>query len=415
MSLSGTFAAVRKATASVAALKSGRRAEILVHVADNLLLRAEELLAANAEDLSRMERSNPLYDRLLLTPERINSIASDMKAVASLPDPLNHTIEDRTLPNGLRLRKVSVPFGVIGVIYEARPNVTFDVFSICFKSGNCCILKGGRDACHSNEVAESIIRDTLVSEGVNPDAARLLPATHEAALEMLGAVGQVDLVIPRGGKKLISFVRENAKVPCIETGAGVVNCYFDEYGDLEMGRRIIENAKTRRVSVCNALDCLLVHASRLAELPELVGTLAGKSVVIYADGRAYSALEASYPSDLLFHADGESFGTEFMDWKMALKVVDSLEECLQHIDRYGSGHSESIVTTDAQRAETFQLNVDAACVYVNAPTSFTDGGQFGLGAEIGISTQKLGPRGPMGLCEMTTYKWLINGSGQVRG
>ncbi|MCF0172766.1 MAG: glutamate-5-semialdehyde dehydrogenase [Bacteroidales bacterium] len=414
MSLDQTFAAVRSASADIVSLSEEQRKAVLLHLADNLQQRSAELLEANARDLERMEKDNPLYDRLQLTEVRIEAIASDIRCVAALPDPLGRTIEERTLPNGLRLRKVSVPFGVIGVIYEARPNVTFDVFSLCLKSGNACILKGGRDADCSNRVAESIIRDTLAAEGINPNAVALLPATHEAALEMLGAVDYVDVVIPRGGKRLISFVRDNARVPCIETGAGVVNCYFDEFGDLEMGRKIVENAKTRRVSVCNALDCLLVHSSRLADLPELVASLAEKSVEIYCDERSHASLEGAYPAHLLLHATSESYGTEFMDYKMSLKVVDTLEECLQHIATYGSGHSESIVTDDVQRGETFQTRVDAACVYVNAPTSFTDGGQFGLGAEIGISTQKLGPRGPMGLCEMTTYKWLINGSGQVR-
>ena len=407
-----TFEAAKRAAAQVALLPDAERVAALEAVADAICAKSAELLAANAEDLARMDPQNPLYDRLKLTPERLEGIASDMRHVAALPSPLGRVLEDRTLPNGLRLRKVSVPFGVIGVIYEARPNVTFDVFSLCFKSGNACMLKGGSDAGASNHAAVALIRRVLAERGLPEAAVTLLPPTHEAVGELLGAVGYVDLVIPRGGRRLIDFVRDNAKVPCIETGAGVVNTYFDAAGDLEIGRRIVLNAKTRRVSVCNALDCLIVHRDRLADLPALVAPLAEKDVRIYADEAAFAALAGRYP--LLESATPESFGTEYMDYKMAVRTVASLDEALAHIARYGSGHSESIVTADAAAAARFQAEVDAACVYVNAPTAFTDGAQFGLGAEIGISTQKLGARGPMGLCEITTYKWLIDGNGQVR-
>ena len=333
-----------------------------------------------------------------------------MRKVAGLPSPLGAVLAERTLPNGLHLRKVRVPFGAIGVIYEARPNVTFDVFSLCFKSGNACVLKGGRDAEASNRAAVALIQRVLAAAGVSPDAVALMPSTHEAALEMLEAVGLIDLVIPRGGRRLIDFVRDHARVPCIETGAGVVNTYFDKAGDLEIGKRVITNAKTRRVSVCNALDCLIVHADRLPDLPALLADM--PQVTLYADARAYAALAGRHP--LLEHAGADAFGTEYMDYKMAVKTVDSLDEALAHIAAYGSGHSEAIVTADQAAAAQFRQDVDAACVYVNAPTSFTDGAQFGLGAEIGISTQKLGARGPMGLEEITTYKWLIDGNGQVR-
>lgn len=406
------FEAAKRAAAQVALLPDAERVAALEAVADAICAQSAELLAANAEDLARMDPQNPLYDRLKLTPERLEGIASDMRHVAQLPSPLGRTLEDRTLPNGLRLRKVSVPFGVIGVVYEARPNVTFDVFSLCFKSGNACVLKGGKDADASNRAALALIRGVLAQRGLPECAVTLLPPTHEAVGELLGAVGYVDLVIPRGGRRLIDFVRDNAKVPCLETGAGVVNTYFDAAGDLEIGRRIVCNAKTRRVSVCNALDCLIVHKDRLADLPALVEPLAEKKVVIYADEAAYAALQGCYP--LLETATPESFGTEYMDYKMAVRTVASIDEALAHIARYGSGHSESIITADAAAATRFQAEVDAACVYVNAPTSFTDGAQFGLGAEIGISTQKLGARGPMGLCEITTYKWLIDGNGQTR-
>ena len=382
----------KAASRLLATIPDAKRNEVLLAVADAIIANKERILKANAEDLAKMDPKNPLYDRLQLTDKRLEDIASDMRNVSKLPSPLGRIINESTLPNGLRLKRVSVPFGVIGMIYEARPNVTFDVFSLCFKSGNACVLKGGKDADSSNRAEVEIIHEVLEANGINPDVVTLLEATHEATAEMLNAVGYIDVCIPRGGRKLIDFVRDNAKVPVIETGAGVVHAYFDEYGDLEMGKRIIDNAKTRRVSVCNALDCLIIHRSRLADLQALLEPVVKKNVEIVYD----------------------DFGTEFMDYKMAVKVVDSINEAIEHISTYGSGHSECIITNDKDNAMKFQQLVDAACVYVNAPTSFTDGAQFGLGAEIGISTQKLGPRGPMGLEEITTYKWLIEGEGQVR-
>ena len=413
MQLKETFERVKRASKSLALLSDEQRNEILNAVADAIIYNKERILEANAQDLAKMEKSNPLYDRLQLTDSRLEGIAADMRNVATLPSPLGHITKQKTLPNGLRLCRISVPFGVIGMIYEARPNVTFDVFSLCFKSGNACVLKGGKDADCSNREEVALIHEILEKYGVNPDVVALLPATHEATGEMLNAVGYVDLCIPRGGRKLIDFVRDTARIPVIETGAGVVNTYFDKEGDLEMGKAIINNAKTRRVSVCNALDCLLVHEDRLVELAKLVELLEKSNVIIYADEKAYAALEGKYP--LLEHATTESYGTEFMDYKLAIKTVASLEEALAHIDANGSGHSEAIITMNETTARKFQSHVDAACVYWNAPTSFTDGAQFGLGAEIGISTQKLGPRGPMALEEITTYKWLIEGEGQIRG
>ena len=410
--MEASFTLAKQAGKRVACLSDEVRNRVLQAVADELTASKDELLQANAMDLARMDKSSPLYDRLMLTDARIEGIAADMRNVAGLPSPLGRVLLDRTLPNGLHLRKVAVPFGVIGVIYEARPNVTLDVFSLCFKSGNACVLKGGKDADCSNRAAIAIVQRVLERMGVPPQAATLLPATHEAADALLNAVGYVDVVIPRGGRRLIDFVRNNARIPCIETGAGVVNTYFDKAGDLEMGKAIVLNAKTRRVSVCNALDCLIIHSGRLGDLPALCAPLADMNVTIYADERALAVLKDVYPA--VFPAGPDSFGTEFMDYKMAVRTVDSLEEALDHISIYGSGHSESIVTDDAAAAEAFQASVDAACVYVNAPTSFTDGAQFGLGAEIGISTQKLGARGPVGLEELTTYKWLINGRGQTR-
>lgn len=412
MQLKETFEKVKRASKSLALLSDNQRNEILLAVAEAILNNKERILEANAQDLAKMSKENPLYDRLQLTDSRLEGIASDMRNVATLPSPLGHITKQKTLPNGLRLCRVSVPFGVIGMIYEARPNVTFDVFSLCFKSGNACVLKGGKDADCSNREEVALIHEILEKYGVSPDVVALLPATHEATGEMLNAVGYVDLCIPRGGRKLIDFVRDTARIPVIETGAGVVNTYFDQDGDLEMGKAIINNAKTRRVSVCNALDCLLIHENRLNDLPALCEKMAEKNVIIYADAQAYAALDGKYP--LLEHATEESFGTEFMDYKLAIKTVASLEEALNHIDDNGSGHSEAIVTMNEATARKFQAHVDAACVYWNAPTSFTDGAQFGLGAEIGISTQKLGPRGPMALEEICTYKWLIEGEGQVR-
>lgn len=394
----------------LAQLSDADKSAVLHAVADAIKHDTDTLLEANAADLSRMEKSNPLYDRLLLTPSRLDNIASDMRHVACLPSPLGHITCERTLDNGLHLRRVSVPFGVIGVIYEARPNVTFDVFALCLKSGNACILKGGKDADDSNKAAVRLIKDVLEKHGISPDIINLMPATHEATHEMLNAVGYVDLCIPRGGKRLIEFVRDNARIPVIETGAGVVHAYFDKYGDLEMGKAIVNNAKTRRVSVCNALDCLLIHKDRLPDLKALCQPMAGR-VTIYADKCAAEMLD-----DAILCADDDKdvYGREWMDYKMSVKTVDTIEDALSHIRRYSSGHSECIITDDEASAELFRQHVDAACVYVNAPTSFTDGAQFGLGAEIGISTQKLGPRGPMGLNEMTTYKWLIDGHGQTR-
>ena len=414
MQLKETFERVKRASKTLVLLTDLQRNEILNAVADAIIGNKERILAANEKDLAKMDVKNPLYDRLQLTGKRLDDIAGDMRNVASLPSPLGHVTNKKTLPNGLRLHRVSVPFGVIGMIYEARPNVTFDVFSLCFKSGNACVLKGGSDADLSNQAAVQVIHEVLKQYGVNPDVVTLLPATHEATAEMLNAVGYVDLCIPRGGRRLIDFVRDTARIPVIETGAGVVNTYFDKDGDVEMGKAIINNAKTRRVSVCNALDCLLVHESRLGDLAALVKPLLDHKVTLYVDGPAYQLLEGHYPPILLQPVTEESYGTEFMDYKMAIRTVSSLEEALDHIDRFGSGHSEAIITQNEKAARQFQQAVDAACVYWNAPTSFTDGAQFGLGAEIGISTQKLGPRGPMALEEITTYKWIIEGEGQTR-
>lgn len=409
------FILAKKASRGLALISDARRDEILLAVADAIKVNESTILDANAKDLSRMDPANPLYDRLQLTPKRLEDIASDMRHVAALPSPLGRTLVEKTLDNGLRLRRVAVPFGVIGMVFEARPNVAFDVFSLCFKSGNACVLKGGKDADDSNKAIVAMIHQVLTDNGIDTNIVQLLPATHEATAEMLSAVGYIDVCIPRGGRRLIDFVRDNAKVPVIETGAGVVHAYFDKDGDMEKGKRIINNAKTRRVSVCNALDCLLVHKDRLQDLPELLKPLIASNVRLYADQPTQSILASgAYPQELIENARENHYGTEFMDYAMAIRIVDSLDEAIEHIAEKGSGHSECIITENADAAAKFQAMVDAACVYVNAPTSFTDGAQFGLGAEIGISTQKLGPRGPMALEEITTYKWLIEGNGQIR-
>ena len=414
MELKETFQKVKKASKTLGLLTDTQRNEILQAVADAIIAETPALLKANAEDLAKMDKAKPLYDRLQLTEQRLQDIASDMRHVSTLPSPLGRVLKDKTLDNGLHLQRVAVPFGVIGMIYEARPNVTYDVFSLCFKSGNACVLKGGKDANASNSAGVELIHRVLIKYGVNPDVVTLLPATHEATGEMLNAVGHIDLCIPRGGKKLINFVRDTAKVPVIETGAGVVHCYFDKDGDTEMGKRIITNAKCRRVSVCNALDCLIIHESRLSDLRTLCEDLSKHETKIHADEKSYEALKGHYPNTLLYKVEEDIWDTEWLSMQMGIKTVSSEDEALEHIATYGSGHSESIVSDDIEAQKKFQAMVDAACVYVNAPTSFTDGAQFGLGAEIGISTQKLGARGPMALEEITTYKWLITGNGQTR-
>lgn len=372
------------------------------------------ILSENQKDLQRMDKENPKYDRLKLTEERLQGIVNDIRNVITLPSPIGRIIDDRILENGLHLLKKSVPFGVIGVIFEARPNVSFDVFSLCFKSGNACILKGGSDAYFSNQAIVEIIRNTLDENGVNPNLCILLPKEREIIDQLLNARKYVDLIIPRGGSSLINYVRENAHIPVIETGAGVCHTYFHTAGDREMARKIIYNAKTRRVSVCNTLDCLLIDKDRLTDLPSLCEDLQDANVIIYADKQAYNVLSGQYPDKLLTEATDETFGIEFLDYKMAVKTVNNIDEAIEHISAFGSQHSEAIITADTSASQLFEALVDAACVYVNASTAFTDGAQFGLGAEIGISTQKMHARGPMALQELCSYKWIIEGNGQIR-
>ncbi len=387
---------------------------ILERLSEESVNRMEFILEENSRDLAMMDKSNPLYDRLMLTEERLWSISNDIMKVSEMESPLGQILSEYDRPDGMKISRISVPFGVIGIIYEARPNVTFDVFSLCLKSGNVCILKGGSDAINSNMAITGIIKDVLKEFNVNPDVLTLLPPGREETTMLLKARQYVDLIIPRGSRSLIDFVRENSEIPVIETGAGICHTYFDEYGDRDKGRRIIHNAKTRRVSVCNALDCLIIHESRLADLPYLTGLCGCSGVEILADTRSFEALKDHYPSDLLRNATEESFGTEFLSLRMSVKTVSSLEDALEHIEKYSSRHSEAIISEDNERITLFFKHVDASSVYSNASTAFTDGGEFGLGAEIGISTQKLHARGPMALRELTTYKWIIEGNGHVR-
>ena len=412
--LEHTFRSVQAASRKLSLLPEQKINEVLLTLADAAVDDIPSILEANKKDLDRMPESDPRYDRLKLTEQRIRDIAADMRNVATLPFPLGIILEERKLKSGLALRKITVPLGVVGVIYEARPNVTFDVFSLCLKSGNACILKGGSDADESNRHIHGLIQRVLREVDVDENIVALLPADRQATTALLQAVGYVDILIPRGSQNLINFVRDNAKVPVIETGAGIVHTYFDKSGDVTKGADVIFNAKTRRVSVCNALDCLVIHASRLPDLPALVSRLAEKKVTIYADERSMAPLRSVYPADLLHPARPEHYGTEFLDYKMSIRSVDSLAEALEHIHTYSSKHSEAIVAEDEQTIEEFLQSVDAAAVYANASTAFTDGAQFGLGAEIGISTQKLHARGPMALRELTSYKWLVRGNGTVR-
>ena len=387
---------------------------LLNEVAEEAVRQTGYILSENEKDLARMEPTDPKYDRLKLTKERIAAIAADIHNVALLPSPLGNVISRDMRPNGLSISRVSVPFGVIGIIYEARPNVTFDVFSLCLKSGNVAVLKGGSDAIDSNMAIAKVIHQVLEKNGIDTNCLVLLPADREATAELLNARGYVDLLIPRGSQGLIDFVRDNATIPVIETGAGICHTYFDAEGDLGKGKAIINNTKTRRVSVCNALDCLIIHASRLNDLAELTSLLKKSNVVIYADQTSYAALEGRYPAQLLQPATEASFGTEFLDYKMAIKTVSSMNEAIAHIDIHSSKHSEAIISENRDTVEFFLKRVDASSVYANASTAFTDGAQFGLGAEIGISTQKLHARGPMALEALTSYKWIVEGDGQIR-
>jgi glutamate-5-semialdehyde dehydrogenase len=409
-----SFVAARQAARALATVPAATTDALLRDLAAALLAHADEVLAENARDLARMPATDPRHDRLRLTPERLRGMADDLHTVANLPSPLGAVISEKVLPNNLQLSKVRVPLGVVGIIYEARPNVTFDSLALCLKTGNACLLKGGSDAAYSNAALLAVAAPVLAHHGLPVAAATLLPPERAATEALLTAVGLVDVVIPRGSQGLIDYVRQHARVPVIETGAGVVHTFFDETGQLALGQAIVHNAKTRRPSVCNSLDCLLLHASRLPDLPALLAPLAEAGVQVLADAPALGALAGHYPDALLALATEADFGTEFLALRLAVKTVADLATALDHIDRYGSRHSEAIISESPAHIEQFLQQVDAAAVYANASTAFTDGGQFGLGAEIGISTQKLHARGPMSLEELTSYKWLVRGNGQVR-
>ena len=412
--LKSTFQNVRQASRELVNLTDEIIKNVLIELAKVALARTEDILEANQKDLDRMDTEDPKYDRLKLTKERIKDITNDILNVSELKNPVGEIISQKILENGLDLSKVRVPMGVIGIIYEARPNVSFDVFSLCFKTQNACLLKGSSDAEYSNKAIVGLIQEVLKKYNINQNAVTLLPTDRSATTEMLNATEYVDIIIPRGSQSLINFVRDNAKVPTIETGAGIVHTYFDESADIDKGKEIICNAKTRRVSVCNALDCLFIHKNRLTDLKEITSLLAQKETVIYADKDVYELMKIYYPSQFLFLAEEEHFGTEFLSNKLAIKTVQNIGKALDHIAKYGSKHSEAIISEDANAIEQFLNSVDAAAVFANASTAFTDGAQFGLGVEIGISTQKLHARGPMALEEITTYKWVIRGDGQVR-
>jgi glutamate-5-semialdehyde dehydrogenase len=414
MNLHSTFRAVANASRQLALADESIVNKLLQDLAEAAIANTSIILKENLRDLERMPESDQKYDRLKLTEQRIKDIASDLVDVSKLPSPLGRVLDQRRHENGMEFTKVSVPLGVVGIIYESRPNVTFDVFALCIKSGNACVLKGGSDAKYSNLAIARVIREVIKKYEFDEHTLALLRADREATSELLNAVDYVDVIIPRGSQNLINYVRDHAKVPVIETGAGIVHTYVDSSADLDKSIKIVHNAKTRRVSVCNALDCLIVHADRLADLPTIVKPLQDSKVVIYADEKAHAAIGAGYPSDLLEKAAEEHFGTEFLDYKMAIKTVSDLDEALDHINEFSSRHSEAIIAEDTQAIDKFLKSVDASSVYANTSTAFTDGAKFGLGAEIGISTQKLHARGPMALQEMTSYKWIIRGNGQVR-
>lgn len=404
----------REAARKLALCDDGTVRRVLEALAGRTLAAEKEILQANRSDLSRMPESDPKYDRLLLNPERLADIAHDLRRVAAIATPVGQILEERHMVSGLDLKKIRVPMGVIAVIFESRPNVTFDVFALCLKTLNACVLKGSSDAYDTNQVVVKLMHEVLTEFGIDPAVVFLAPPERKWLPLILQARDTIDLAIPRGSKGLIDFVRENATIPVIETGAGIVHTYVDVSADLERAKAIITNAKTRRVSVCNALDTLILHRDLLPELPAMMQSLGeDHQLEVFADDDAYQALDGQYSGGLK-HATDEDFGTEFLSLKMSVKTVSGLDEALEHIQRYSSKHTEAILAQDPDTITRFLERVDAAVVFANASTAFTDGGQFGMGAEIGISTQKLHARGPMALPELTSYKWVVRGSGQIR-
>jgi len=416
--LEGKGKAAKAASRRLAYLSTEVKNKALVNIADDLLARKGKILAANEIDCKEAEASGmetAMLDRLMLSPSRLEAIAHDVLAVAALPDPAGEVFDMRTLPNGLLLGRKRVPLGVIGAIYESRPNVTIDISVLCLKSGNAVILRGGKEAIHSNSALASVVQEAATRAGVPEGAVQFVENTDRALINhLLKMNSTIDLIIPRGGAGLIRLVSENATMPVLSGGIGVCHTYVDQSADAAKAVAIAFNAKVQRPTVCNALDTLLVHAA-LAQsyLPLVAAEWAKAGVEMHCDERALSILKPS-SSLRLVPATDEDWGKEFLSLVAAVKVVDSLDEALEHIEHYGSGADEAIVTEDYSAAMRFLNEVDAACVYVNASTRFTDGGQFGLGAEVAISTQKMHARGPIGLKELTTYKWIIFGSGQVR-
>ncbi len=386
--------------------------QTLLALAKNLKINEKLVLTENQKDLDRMESDDPKYDRLKLTPKRIEEMAQGLKQLTNLDSPIGKVIEQRTLKNGLTVKQTRVPIGVIGMIYEARPNVTTDAFGIAFKTQNAIALKGGSDAQHTNECVYKIIQETLKSENLPTDVVALLPAERAATKAMLAAVNDIDVIIPRGSQKLIQFVRDNAKVPVIETGAGIVHTYWDESGKIDIVKKVVWSAKTRRPSVCNALDTLIIHETNLNKIADIITPLTDVNVKIYADRQSFEKLTKHYKN--LERAETKHFGTEFLGYELSLKTVKNLDKALTHIRTHSSKHSEAIISENTHNIETFLSQVDAACVFHNTETGYSDGEQLELGAEIGISTQKLHARGPMGLEAMTSYKWIIRGNGQTR-
>ena len=404
----------KQASAVVRRLSPARKTDLLNRLADVLAAHTADIVTENQRDLDRMPAEDPKYDRLKLTESRIEGLVQSLRDVAVLPDPAGEVLLDRTIEQGLTLRKIAVPLGVVGVIYEARPNVTVDVASLCLRSGNACVLKGGKEAYNSNRYLVGLIQSVLTEFDVPKAAVTLLPPDRAVVNELLTAVRYVDIIIPRGSDSLIQFVRKNSLVPTIETGAGVCHTYVEASADLDKAVAIVVNARVSRPSVCNSLDCLLVDEPIAARfLPMLTADFLNWNVEVFADNTSHSIFEqAGYAS--LQHARPEDFGREFLDYKIAVKVVAGPDEALSHIQAYSSRHSEAILSQNQPVIDRFLSEVDAAAVYANASTRFTDGGVFGLGAEIGISTQKLHARGPFALEKLVTEKWIVTGDGQVR-
>ncbi|MCR9063768.1 MAG: glutamate-5-semialdehyde dehydrogenase [Cytophagales bacterium] len=404
----------RKASKSIANLNSEEKSEILLDLAKLIEKSAEKIKVENKKDLDRMEKSDPKYDRLLLSDSRIEGLVNSLKVVAQLEDPVGKELLKRTLPNGLKLSRIAVPLGVVGIIYESRPNVTVDVASLCLRSGNAAILKGGKEAHYSNMCLVSLIHEVLEKKGLPAEAVTLLPTDRSYTEKLLKAEKYVDVIIPRGSSGLINYVRSNSLIPTIETGAGVCHTYIEKTADAAMGAAILVNAKVTRPSVCNSLDCAVLDEEVLETvIPQVLEGFKEYDVEVYADEKSYPIFEKNGYT-LLKKAQDEDFGKEWLDYKVSFKTVNGLDEALEHIERNSSRHSEAIITEDKAKAERFLKEVDAASVYHNASTRFTDGEEFGLGAEIGISTQKLHARGPFALEKLVTEKWVVKGEGQIR-